>query len=298
MKTMIIKYKPFLFYLLAVIFFLFPFSGIQAQNEIGINTASPKSDFEVNGSFAKKTVTVTASTTLNETHNIVICNNDATAITITLPAVAGCTGRIYTIKKRDVNEATVTLDGNASETIDGVATLDLSDPLVAATLISNGTEWKIIGDKPEPFPVGEISYFDVATGTTANVTAQSNGSTNMVVCSPTTSFTQQGTEFEMSANGRLRYIGTTTKTFHIACTISMKSANNNNTFVFGLAKSGTIKGASKILNRLSTSSRQSTALHLMETLSYGQYLELYVGNLTNTDDAKIYSLNIVAIGML
>ena len=298
MKTKIIQYKTIAFYGLTFLFFLLPFSGIQAQNEIGINTTSPKSDFEVNGSFAKKTVTVTANTTLDATHNIVICNNNATKITITLPAVAGCAGRIYTIKKSDANDSLVTIAPNASETIDGASSLVLSDIQVMAMLISNGAEWKIIGDHPEAFPVGEISFFDIASITFANITAISNGSTNMVICAPVTNFVQRG-EFSMPQNGRLQYTGATTKTFHIACTISMRSTAGSNTFVFGLAKNGQVEPASKILNYLTTTSRQSTSLHLMATMSRGDYLELYVGDLTsNVNDATIYSLNIVAIGML
>src|SRR5690606_3015058 len=62
--------------------------------------------------------TVTANTTLTAAHYTVLCSN-ASDITISLPAAAGCTGRVYVVKKTGSNTATVTIDPNGSETVDG-----------------------------------------------------------------------------------------------------------------------------------------------------------------------------------
>ncbi len=70
-----------------------------AQNGVGINTSSPKSNFEVNGSMGQKVNTVTASTSLDDNYNTIICNNTGGEITISLPDVSICTGRVYTIKR-------------------------------------------------------------------------------------------------------------------------------------------------------------------------------------------------------
>lgn len=116
-------------------FFLFSFS-ISAQ--VGIGTTDPKSTFEVNGSVGQKVSTISASTTLDEAFGLVVCNNGSTAITVTLPNVSLCTGRVYTIKRNSTSTANVTIAG----TIDGIVNLILAKAGEAVTLFSNGTEWK------------------------------------------------------------------------------------------------------------------------------------------------------------
>jgi hypothetical protein len=282
----------------AVSFFLLVSPVATAQTGVGINTTSPKSDFEVNGSFAKKITVVTANTTLNATNSIVVCNNAGTAITLTLPAVSGCVGRIYTIKKGN-STTDITIDANAAETIDGTTTVVLSDVTVAVTLINDGMEWKAIGNYDALFPMGEISYFNT-TGTNIGISSASNGSTNMVVCRPVTTLLNRG-EFDNggSNNGRLRYIGKSIKIFHIACTISGTLASGTNkTLVFGIAQNGTIKTSSKVLNRISnTTDVQSTSLHVMLTMAPNDYLDFYVGNISSSDDFSFRTFNLVAIGM-
>jgi hypothetical protein len=269
-----------------------------AQTGVGINTIIPKSDFEVNGSFAKKITAVTANTTLNETHSIVVCNNAGTAITITLPAVSGCAGRIYTIKK-GTSTTDITIDANAAETIDGATTVVLSDVKVAVTLINDGMEWKAITNYDAPFPMGEISYFNT-TGTTIGISSASDGSSNMKVCRPLTVLLNRG-EFDNggSNNGRLRYIGKNTKTFHIACTISgTLVSGTNKTLVFGIAKNNAVATSSKVLNKFSSvSDVQSTSLHVMLTMAPNDYLDFYVGNISSSDDFSFRTFNLVAIGM-
>ncbi len=70
---------------------------------------------------------------------------DATsgAVTITLPAVSGAAGRIYTIKKTDASGNAVTVDPNASETIDGATTASLASQYSTITIQANaaGTAW-------------------------------------------------------------------------------------------------------------------------------------------------------------
>ncbi|MDD5150921.1 MAG: hypothetical protein PHC28_10670 [Flavobacterium sp.] len=116
-------------------FFLFVFI---ATAQVGIGTTTPLSTFEVNGSVGQKVNTITATTTLDDTYGIVICNNGSTAITVTLPNVALCTGRVYTIKRNATSTANVTIAG----TIDGATNLVMSKAGEAVTLFSNGTEWK------------------------------------------------------------------------------------------------------------------------------------------------------------
>ncbi len=63
--------------------------------------------------------------------------------TITLPAAAHIAGKKYTITKTDVTVNTVTVDGNASETINGATTKVLSAQYDTVTIVSNGTGWYI-----------------------------------------------------------------------------------------------------------------------------------------------------------
>ncbi len=279
------------------IFLLVGFVGF-SQTGVGINTTNPKSDFEVNGSFAKKVTVVSANTTLNETHSIVVCNNAGTAITLSLPAISTCEGRIYTIKK-GTSTADITIDANSAETVDGDLTLILSDQKIAITLFNDGMEWKAISNYHAQFPMGEISYFNT-TPTNIGITDQSNGSTNMVVCRPTTALLNRG-EFDNGGanNGRLRYTGKNAKIFHIACTVSGKlSSGTNRTLVFGIGKNGTVQSNSKVLNRFANDADvQSTSLHVMLTLVPNDYLEFFVGNTGGTENFAFTSLNLVGIGM-
>lgn len=147
-------------------------------------------------------------------------------------------------------------------------------------------------------PMGEISYFDM-TGTNVTIVAQSDGSTNMVKAAPTTTLNNDK-EFDNGGanNGRLRYTGATTRTFHVACTISIAPAAANDTFVFGVAKNGTVIAASKVLIQCTTASGvRSTAMHIMVSLATNDYLEMFIGNTTDTDDCTVHSLNLFAMGM-
>lgn len=145
---------------------------------------------------------------------------------------------------------------------------------------------------------GEASYFDT-TGTTITINAASDGSSNMVKVAPATTFTgfanfdNGGTD-----DGRIRYIGNYTNTFHVAVTISVAAAGPNDSFVYGIAKNGTVIATSKVIQKITnTGDTKSTALHVATTLNKNDYLELYVGNLNDADDAIVKTVNIFALGM-
>lgn len=147
-------------------------------------------------------------------------------------------------------------------------------------------------------PMGDISYFST-TGTAVAIAAASDGSTNMVKVAPVTTLNADY-EFDNGGanNGRLRYTGTVTKTFHIATTISFAADSANDVFVIGVAKNGTVIAGSKVLVRvINAADTVSTALHVMVSLATNDYIELYVGNITDADDFVIKTLNIFAMGM-
>ena len=72
---------------------------------------------------------------------------DATAgnLTVSLPPAASVPNRVYCVKKIDGEVGTVTVDADASETIDGATTKVLSAQYAAVTIVSDGTAWHILG---------------------------------------------------------------------------------------------------------------------------------------------------------
>ena len=63
------------------------------------------------------------------------------AFTVTLYTAVGNTNRRVTVKKTDSSANAVTIDGNASETIDGATTITLTQQYATATLTSNNANW-------------------------------------------------------------------------------------------------------------------------------------------------------------
>lgn len=117
---------------------------IQNDGDVGVGTTSPNSGMDVQTSMGLSLTTITSATTLDNTHNVVFCNTGA--YTVTLPAASGCTGRVYKIKNIDTDGDDITIDGNASETINGATTYALEDYNQEITIISDGTNWHIISN--------------------------------------------------------------------------------------------------------------------------------------------------------
>ena len=75
---------------------------------------------------------------------VILCDATSGNVTITLPAAAGVTGRSYYIKKIDSSGNKCIVDGNASETIDGQTTQDLTFQYTAIQVVCDGTKWHIL----------------------------------------------------------------------------------------------------------------------------------------------------------
>jgi hypothetical protein len=88
--------------------------------------------------------TITASATLTTSQTVILCDASSGAIVVTLPAASANTGRRYFIKKIDSSANTVTIDGNANETIDGELTSELISQYDAITIVSDGSNWHIL----------------------------------------------------------------------------------------------------------------------------------------------------------
>lgn len=114
-----------------------------------------------------KTTTFTASTD----DDVYLCSASAGAYSATLPAAAGCAGKIFTFKRTDDTPANaLTLDGNASETIGGSTTVALYTKNETLEIMSDGTNWVILEHR---WATALASYSPTLTnwGTTSNVSA-------------------------------------------------------------------------------------------------------------------------------
>lgn len=87
--------------------------------------------------------TITASTTLLNTDSIVLVSAASGAVVITLPNAATVAGQVFEIKRTDssANQLSIT---DASSSIDGQASVLLTNQYMSLTVTSNGTAYFII----------------------------------------------------------------------------------------------------------------------------------------------------------
>lgn len=93
------------------------------------------------------TVVETSDSTYNVPVGVTVVLADATsgAITVNLPAASGDNeNRMIAVKKVDSSVNAVTVDGNASETIDGSTTRVLSSQYDVVMMVSDGSNWNVV----------------------------------------------------------------------------------------------------------------------------------------------------------
>lgn len=121
---------------------------IPSGNHNLYSTSTDPSYFEgpvrINSGVSYGVSTQTGSYTATTDDSTILVN--AATATITLPAAASNTGRVYTIKKIAAGAGTITIDPNAAETIDGAATnTAISAQYSGRAIQSDGTGWHVIG---------------------------------------------------------------------------------------------------------------------------------------------------------
>jgi hypothetical protein len=76
--------------------------------------------------------------------NTILCNAASGSMTINLPATASNANKVYNIKKIDSSGNSITIDANASETIDGTTTKSLNLQYESITIQCDGSNWYIL----------------------------------------------------------------------------------------------------------------------------------------------------------
>lgn len=90
-------------------------------------------------------VAITADYTVEASGtNLVLADATAGPVKVSLPAAADSNGMRLTVKKIDASVNNVTIDPNASETIDGATTKALTARWQSSTVQCDGTAWFIL----------------------------------------------------------------------------------------------------------------------------------------------------------
>lgn len=114
--------------------------------------------------IVSKTTTYTATVT-----DDVITATTGSAWTLTLYAASGNAGRVLRIKKTSSDVNALTIDGNASETIDGSTTTTINTQYEEVTIICDGSNWHILS---RTYPSVWVQYtptFSAGFGTATSI---------------------------------------------------------------------------------------------------------------------------------
>lgn len=85
---------------------------------------------------------ISVNTTLDQDDGFVSVTAGVGGVTVTLPAVAAVrVGQWYLIQNADGGAGLVTIDGDGSETINGVTTKTITLQYSAVLVVNTGTEW-------------------------------------------------------------------------------------------------------------------------------------------------------------
>lgn len=88
--------------------------------------------------------TKTGNYTVQNTDNVLLGDATGGAILFTLPTAASAVGQVFFFKKIDASLNAVTIQADGVELIDGLNTLVINSQFVAATLVSDGTQFWVI----------------------------------------------------------------------------------------------------------------------------------------------------------
>lgn len=126
-------------------------AGTPADVAVGTNGLFLKADSAQSTGVAWASATAnlavtskTANYTAVTTDDVILCDDTSASFTITLFAASGNSGKVLRIKKTNATLANqVTIDGNASETINGATTTTINTQHEFITIVCDGTNWQI-----------------------------------------------------------------------------------------------------------------------------------------------------------
>jgi hypothetical protein len=121
--------------------------------EIGISASSP-------------VLTVSSTYVAVVSDEVILCDASGGAFTVTLFTAAGNTGKRIRIKKIDSTFNRITIDANASETIDGALVRRLATQDEYVTIISDGANWRV----EERYVDSSVKTFTPSGSFTTNTT--------------------------------------------------------------------------------------------------------------------------------
>lgn len=143
---------------------------------------------------------------------------------------------------------------------------------------------------------GAFSYFDLV-GSSVGLPSVSDGLSNMVKPNPTTTFLGVSSLFTSPSNARLTYTGTADRLCLVTAKVAVGNLNSK-VLVFGIAKSGNIIPSSRQLQVTpSTGATTSVTLSAIVSLVGGDYLEVFIGNTTDSTSPNIRVLSLEATSL-
>ncbi len=110
---------------------------------LGVNSAN--SPLQVGGPIATALSSKTAAYTITVTDSVILGDATTAAFTVTLPTAVGIVGRQYTIKLTSTGANAVTVGTTSSQSVDGTATKTFGSQNASITVVSDGTNWQIVG---------------------------------------------------------------------------------------------------------------------------------------------------------
>jgi hypothetical protein len=135
--------------------------------QVGIGTTSPNTTLDVRGSLAVNSRSFSTTTESVQTTDFALLFTGSSACTLTLPDATGCIGRIIHIKNTKTGTVPVlTIATTAAQTVDGQSTWLLDDPNESVNVVSNGSNWLIMG---QSLPAGSGTSWTQGGNTVGSV---------------------------------------------------------------------------------------------------------------------------------
>jgi len=160
------------------------------------------------------------------------------------------------------------------------ATPDIAS-LVAGTGISVTSTSNYVTVAATQEPYGQVHIQGNSTATTistAGTAVKANGTFTVGI--------ESG--FTGDTTGKIVYNNTESRVFavHVTATISPSTANNQDLFI-QIAKNGTVEAGSKIVRKVDAAQTANCSTFFNVSLAQNDYIELYVGNDTSTDNLVV-----------